>query len=125
VQAGHQEILCDGLSQRIIMPKQPSQAGIALPGGRLPTHAAKLKKGRDTAALFLIFLLPVGLADFIAGDATQERCIRQHTKGRDCHDCVTKKAAPFKGRGQSDREDVTCRGQHPQHPTGMTLAQKG
>jgi hypothetical protein len=67
------------------------------------------EKGRKTDPFRFIFLLPVGLADFMGQTL---RCFeagvnRESGDNRPSQTC--KKAAPYQGRGQVDREEVTTR----------------
>jgi hypothetical protein len=108
------------------MPVQPSQAGIVYSGGSLPMLGAKLKKGRVSAALFLVFFAPCRtgrLYDWGRYAGSLHPSTPKNTASLMI--AQTKKAAPFKGRGQSDREEVTAGHATKAHPTGMTLAQKG
>jgi hypothetical protein len=61
----------------------------------------EMKKGPAELALSFIFLLPVGLADFMVADATVERFGRQLKKvGAGAALRPRKKPRLFKGRGQ-------------------------
>jgi hypothetical protein len=67
------------------------------------------EKGRTKATLFIIILLPVGLADVIPQTAKGEARVRQQGKAIVL---ITKKGRT-KGAAKSDREEVTCRATSP------------
>jgi hypothetical protein len=65
------------------------------------------RKGRRTGPFLELFLLPVGLADFMERDAKAYLARRQQEIVTEMCLYWIKKTAPFQGRGKSNREEVT------------------
>jgi hypothetical protein len=72
------------------------------------TYGLYIKKlGPANRPCFLIFLLPVGLADVMERDAKAKSQGRQQEILKGVAQVGLKKTAPFQWRGQFDREEVS------------------
>ncbi|MFN5996744.1 MAG: hypothetical protein ACK47C_10875 [Paracoccaceae bacterium] len=82
---------------------EPSQVRKACPGRVLPGANGKIEKGPEDRPFRYLFLLPVGLADFMGWDATVENRGRQRVLLRN----VAEKNRAFSRARPVNREEVT------------------